>query len=191
MNQKIPDTVLVDNIKAGDMVSFEILVSRHKNYAYTLALRVIQNEEDAEEVAHDAFLKVLKSIQSFQNKSKFTTWFYRIVLNLALSRQRKKKLRTEDIDTIQSGVVPHTGVDEYGGMAKQDQKIYLNKAIDKLSAEERLLITLYYYEELNMDEMEEITGIDKNNMKVKIFRARKKMATILSQLLPDEVTSIL
>jgi len=191
VNDLISDNALIDRIKSGDMASFELMVDRHKNFAYTLALRVIQNEADAEEVAHDAFIKVLNSINSFQKKSKFTTWFYRIVLNMAISRQRKKKIKTEDIHANRSGMMHQVSIEAYGAMAKQDRTYYLDKALNTLAEEERMLITLYYYKELSLGEMEEITGIEKNNMKVKIFRARKKLATVLSQLLPDEVESIL
>ncbi len=168
-----------------------MMVDKHKDYAFTIAHRILDNREEAEEVSQDAFIKSFTSLQGFNQESKFTTWFYRIVLNMAISRQRKKKIRTEDIQANPGGLINYVSIEEYGGMAIRDRTFYLNKAMDNLSEEERLLITLYYYKELNMEEMEEITGIDKNNIKVKIFRARKKLATVLSHLLPNEVESIL
>lgn len=191
MIQKISDNALIEKIKAGDMTSFELLVNRHKDFAFSIAHRVVLNEEDAEEVAHDAFIKALNSLDKFKGESKFTTWFYRVVLNMAISRQRKKRVYTEDIQDNPGGVLEYSRLDEYQGMSDQDRSNYLNKALNQLNEEERLILSLYYFQELNMEEVEEVSGIDKNNLKVKIFRARKKLAGVLSKLLPNEVESIL
>ena len=189
--QKISDNALIDKIKSGDMTSFELLVNRHKDFAFSIAYRVVLNEEDAEEVAHDAFIKALNSLDKFKGESKFTTWFYRVVLNMAISRQRKKRIRTEDIQDNPGGVMEYTRLDEYHGMNESDRTEFLNQAMFRLNEEERSLLSLYYFQELSMEEVEEISGIDKNNLKVKIFRARKKLAGVLSRLLPNEVESIL
>lgn len=191
MHATITDIRLIENIKAGDMTSFELLVERHKNLAFTIADRVLQNEEDAEEVAHDAFVKLLSSLDKFKGESKFTTWFYRIVMNMAISRTRKKRIKTEDLDNRPEGISSYSSFEEFGGLNTQDRTYYLNKAVAMLKEEERLLITLYYFDELDMEEIQEITKIDKSNLKVKIFRARKKLAEHLKNLLPAEIDSIM
>ena len=191
MKETFSDIQLIEKIKAGDMTSFEVLVNRHKNYAFTIADRILQNEEDAEEVAHDAFVKLLTSLDKFKGESKFTTWFYRIVMNMAISRTRKKKIRTEDIDNQPTGIATYSSFEEFGGLNVKDRNYYLNQAVGRLKEEERLLITLYYFDELDLDEIEEVTKIDKGNLKVKIFRARKKLAELLKKMLPSELESIL
>lgn len=191
MHATITDIRLIENIKAGDMTSFELLVERHKNFAFTIADRVLQNEEDAEEVAHDAFVKLLSSLDKFKGESKFTTWFYRIVMNMAISRTRKKRIKTEDLDDRPEGISSYSSFEEFGGLNTQDRTYYLNKAVAMLKEEERLLITLYYFDELEMEEIQEITKIDRSNLKVKIFRARKKLAEHLKNLLPAEIDSIM
>lgn len=191
MEENYSDIQLIDKIKTGDMSSFEMLVNRHKNFAFTIADRILQNEEDAEEVAHDAFVKLLSSLDKFKGESKFTTWFYRIVMNMAISRTRKKRIRTEDIDSRPRGIAEYSSFEEFGGLNTKDRTYYLNQAVSQLKDEERLLITLYYFDELDMDEIVEVTKIDKGNLKVKIFRARKKLADILKKMLPTELESIL
>ena len=191
MKENFSDIQLIEKIKTGDMSSFEMLVNRHKNFAFTIADRILQNEEDAEEVAHDAFVKLLSSVDKFKGESKFTTWFYRIVMNMAISRTRKKRIRTEDIDSRPSGLAEYSSFEEFGGLKAKDRTYYLNRAVGQLKDEERLLITLYYFDELDMDEIVEVTKIDKGNLKVKIFRARKKLADILRKMLPTELESIL
>ncbi|MDW3212078.1 MAG: sigma-70 family RNA polymerase sigma factor [Reichenbachiella sp.] len=191
VKENYSDIQLIEKIKEGDMSSFEMLVNRHKNFAFTIADRILQNEEDAEEVAHDAFVKLLSSLDKFKGESKFTTWFYRIVMNMAISRTRKKRIKTEDIDSRPSGIAEYSNFEEFGGLKAKDRTYYLNQAVGRLKDEERLLITLYYFDELDMDEIQEVTKMDKGNLKVKIFRARKKLAEVLQKMLPAELESIL
>ena len=189
VSKKSTDLELIQKIKEGDEPSYTILIERHQNYAFTIALRILQNREDAEEIAHDAFIKAFKSIDKFKGESKFTTWFYRIVVNLAISKRRKKQIPIDDID--EANVSHYSTFNDLGGMNGIDRRFFINKALELLNDEERILLTLYYFKELNMDEIEEVTGIDKGNLKVKIFRARKKMAQKLTGILKSEVHSLL
>lgn len=190
VNSKNTDYILIEEIKAGNMSSFETLVNRHKDYAYTLANRVLNNSFDAEEVAHDSFLKALKSIDQFKKESKFTTWFYRIVVNMALSRTRKKKLDTKEIDDhTETSVFEGTMADD--DVISKDRNYYLEVAIGMLKTDERILITLYYLQELDMLEVQQITGYEMSNLKVKLFRTRKKLADHLQKILPKEIQSIM
>ena len=191
MEKKISDIQLVEKIKLGDMAYFEILVERHKNYAFTIADRILNNEQDAEEVAYDAFVKLLDVLHSFKGDSKFSTWFYRVVMNMAISRTRKKRIKTEEIQIHHEKATGVASFDEFGGIDSEERSYYLNLAIARLKEQERLLITLYYLDELDMDEIEKLTNIDKANLKVKIFRARKKLALELKALLSNELESIL
>jgi RNA polymerase sigma-70 factor (ECF subfamily) len=191
VEKKISDIQLVEKIKLGDMAYFEILVERHKNYAFTIADRILNNEQDAEEVAYDAFVKLLDVLHSFKGDSKFSTWFYRVVMNMAISRTRKKRIKTEEIQIHHEKATGVASFDEFGGIDSEERSYYLNLAIARLKEQERLLITLYYLDELDMDEIEKLTNIDKANLKVKIFRARKKLALELKALLSNELESIL
>jgi len=186
---KYSDLELIARIKEGNQTSFAVLIERHQNYAFTIALRIVQNREDAEEIAHDAFLKVFRSINNFRGESKFTTWFYRIVVNIAISKRRKKQLPIDDID--EANVSHYSTFDDLGGMNTADRHFFIHKALAQLNDEERTLLTLYYFKELSLEEIEEISEIDKNNLKVKLFRARKKMAIRLTSILKNEVYSLL
>lgn len=190
VDSKQTDYLLIEKIKTGDMDSFETLVNRHKDYAYTLANRILKNSFDAEEVAHDSFLKALKSINQFKRESKFTTWFYRIVVNMALSRTRKKQLNTKEIDDHTKSYIYENAMADDGVMSR-DRSHYLEIAIGMLKEDERMLITLYYLQELDMLEVQEITGYEMNNLKVKLFRVRKKLRENLKRILPEEIHNIM
>lgn len=185
MSEQITDHQLIEQIKRGDRASFTQLVNRHKHYALTIARRITLVPEDAEEVAHDAFIKAFESLKQFKNESKFTTWFYRIVVNMAISRVRKKKLDTQEISPGHERVAG----DSSNAFEIKDRMDMLHAALAQMSADDRMIITLYYLDELEMDEVAEISGFDKNNLKVKLHRARKRLGEILKRT--GELESIL
>ena len=98
----INDDIIIDRILDGDESQYKILIDKYKSYAFTLALNVLNNQEDAEEVAQDSFIKAFKSLSKFNRQSKFSTWIYRIVTNTAITHRRKKRVVSEDIDQAHS-----------------------------------------------------------------------------------------
>jgi RNA polymerase sigma factor (sigma-70 family) len=170
----------IDKILEGNVNAYSVIVDRHKNRVYNLAFRICCNHEEAEEVAQDSFLKAYRALGSFRRKSSFSTWLYRIVYNTAISYVRIKKkeiLSLEDFpvdatDFIGTGTSEEEAEIEY-------RRSLLNFAFQKISDEERSLITLHYYEEMTTEELAEVTGISKSNIKVKLFRARQKMLQVI------------
>ena len=92
------DQICIEKILQGDTSSFSFLVESYKDMAYTIAMKIVRNAEDAEEVAQDSFVKAYQQLQSFKGNSKFSTWLYTIVYRTAISKIRKKKLEVTDID---------------------------------------------------------------------------------------------
>ena len=179
---------LISLLRKGDSRSYRFLVDRHKSYAYTLAFRIVGNQEDAQEVAQDAFVKAYNNISSFKGDSKFSTWLYRIVFNTAISRKRKKKLPVTDIEKAYTVFDEQAGSHE--GLSHNERKQWLERAISNLAEDDSFLITLYYFQELSLEEIAEVTGFTPNLLKVKIFRARKKLADWLGKNLKEEITSL-
>jgi RNA polymerase sigma factor (sigma-70 family) len=180
---------LITFIKKGESAYFRHLVDRHKSYVYTLALRVVCSHEDAQEVAQDSFIKAYNNISSFKGDAKFSTWLYRIVFNTAISKKRKKRLPETDIEKA-SGVLDADGMNSSELLSQKERRAWVNKAIERLPEDDAFLITLYYFQELTLEEIEKITGFAPNNVKVKIFRARKKLAEWLGKCLQEEITSL-
>jgi len=180
---------LIALVKKGETTAFRHLVDRHKSYAYTLALRVVGSHEDAQEVAQDSFVKAYNNISSFKGDAKFSTWLYRIVFNTAISKKRKKRLPETDIDKA-SGVLDAEGMNSAEILSQKERKAWINKAVEKLPEDDAFLITLYYFQELTLEEIEKVTGFAPNNVKVKIFRARKKLSEWLGRYLQEEITSL-
>ena len=177
------DIYYIEQILAGNNNSFSYIVDRHKDKAYNLAFRICGNREEAEELAQDSFLKAFRAIKSFRMKSSFATWFYRIVYNTSISHVRIKKKGVLSLEDFPADATDFIGSNTTEEEAEKEYRSSLvNFALQKINEEERGLVSLYYYEEMNTDEISEVTGISKSNIKVKLFRARQKMLEIIEKV---------
>jgi RNA polymerase sigma factor (sigma-70 family) len=186
------DDLYLKLVLEGNTSKFSYFIEKYKGMAFSIAFRIIDNREDAEEIVQDAFLKAFKSLEKFRKDSKFSTWFYRIVVNSSLSRARSKRPESSSIDEDDiADVVVESVESAYRGLALSEQKKFIHLALEELSIEDRLLLTLYYLNENSIDEIMEITGITQENVKMKLHRARNKMYKILNKNLKLEIQSIL
>ena len=168
----------IQNILDGDVVKFTWFVDKYKNMAFTIAFRITNNNEDAEEVVQDAFLKAYRSLHKFRQDAKFSTWLYKIVVNTSLSKIKNSKIFTQQSELIDIEDIAIDNIeDAYQRLTHSEQKKIIHEALGTMNIEDRLLLTLYYLQEISIDEIEEITGIRKENIKMKLHRARKKMYT--------------
>ena len=143
----------------------------------------IDAEEDAEEIAQDAFVKAYRSLTNFKMKSSFATWLFRIVYNTAISFLRSKRKGILSLEEFPADAIDFIGINtnEEDAMAEYRSSL-VNFALQKINEDERALITLYYHEEQSIEEISEITAISKSNVKVKLFRARQKMTGIIKRI---------
>jgi RNA polymerase sigma-70 factor (ECF subfamily) len=177
------DIYYIGQVLEGKINAFSYLVDRHKDKAFNLAFRICGNREEAEEIAQDAFIKAYRSLKDFKMKSSFATWLYRIVYNTAISLVRSRKKGVLAIEEFPADAVDFLSFNNNEDEAADDYRNSLvNFALQKIPEEERGLITLYYFNDLNMEEIAKITGINKSNIKVKLFRARKKMIDIIGKV---------
>jgi len=181
------DQVYINNILDGDTSAFTVLVDRYKDLVFTLAFRMMKNREEAEEVSQDTFIKVYKSLTKFKGDSKFSTWIYRVAYNTCLDRLKKNKRQqyTVAIDEYTEHQVK-TLDNALDQMEAKEKEQAIQNCLELLPSEDSFLLTLYYFEELSLDEISKIVGLKPNNVKVKIFRSRKKLATILKEKLDNE-----
>lgn len=192
-NERYAMELIIAKVKQGDMVAFNALIDEYKAMAFTLALKLMKNREDAEEVAQDAFVKAYKNIGQFEGKSKFSTWLYTIVYNTALTRLRKKQLDMQDIDSHSvesSSVFSESGM-EWRNLQRDERSSYIKQALEQLVEEDQVVITLFYLNENSLAEICEITNWELSNVKVRLHRARKRLLIELEKLLETEVRSLL
>lgn len=181
------DQVYIEKIINGDTNAFSILVERYKDLVYTLAIRMVKHKEEAEEITQDTFIKAYKFIHKFKGDSKFSTWIYRVAYNTCLDAIKKHKKLQSNVPINEYTEHEVKAIDNaLDIMEAKERSVVIKNCIEKLPSEDAFLMTLYYYEELSLDEIADITGLKANNVKVKLFRSRKKLATILKKELDNE-----
>lgn len=181
----------IERILQGDTGSFSFLVAKYEKMAYTLALRVLENREEAEEVVQDAFVKAYQALGNFQFESKFSTWFYRIVYHTALSALRRQHLFVGYEETVPGELTEAEVEDAAALLERADRKEVVAGVLKKMASDESFLLTLYYLEECSVEEIRQITDLSSSNIKVKLFRARKHFYEILQRQLQAEMTNLI
>ncbi len=181
----------IERIKKGDHEAFSWIVDKYKDLVYTLCIKMLSSEEDAEEAAQDVFVKIYKSIHSFRGNSKFSTWIYRITYNQCISIIRKKVRMIDLVDELLDGEIDEDSIDALEMLKHEERSMYMKQALDALAETDAFVLTLFYYEELSLEEICEVTGQTNNNIRIRLHRARKKMYVVLSDLMKTEINSIL
>lgn len=184
--EKKEDSYYISKVLGGEPDSFAPLVEKYKTMAYNISIRIVGRPEDAEEVAQDSFVKAYRSLAGFEGKSKFSTWLFRIVYNTSVSYIRKKRREsfTDDIDSkMKAKAEP---IDEEYFHEEELMSYSLKMALKELPPEEQTIITLYYYQESSINEIADITGISSSNVKVKLFRVRKKLHERVTLIMKDK-----
>jgi RNA polymerase sigma-70 factor (ECF subfamily) len=184
------DFALAKRVSKGDTSAFRTIVEKYKDMSLSLACSILKNEEEAEDVLQEAFLKVFKNIGKFRFNSKFSTWLYRIVVNTCLNAKEKSKdhLHTE-IENTELMVQEDTS--GFGSLMESERANYIAEAFNLMKQEEALLLRLYYLCDLSIDEIKKVTDLSESNIKVTLHRGRKNMYTILERRMGNELKSLL
>lgn len=179
---------LIKEILGGNTKLFEKVVDDHKNLVFSLALRLVKNREEAEEVSQDTFIKVFTSLKGFKGDSKLSTWIYRITYNTCLDylKTNKKRLDFAEVDEISENEID--GVNNaLDAFIIGERKTMIKSCIDDLAVEDAALLTCYYFEDKNLVELEKIMDLSVNTLKVRLFRARKRLAVLLNKKMQPEI----
>lgn len=184
------DIKLVNRSKAGDTSAFRDLVNAYKDVSLTLASSVLKDTSLAEDAVQTAFIRVFEKLHTFKQDSKFSTWLYRIVINTAYNLFKKQKNHLK-IDDVSDFNIEIEGKSEIKALTEQDQKKYINLALNRIKADEALLLRLFYLYEHSILEIEEITGFRKSKIKVDLHRGRKNMEQQLQKMLGNEINQLL
>ncbi len=178
------DELYIKKVLDGDIDAFRYFVHQYKDKAYNLAFSVLKNEFDARDAVQEAFIIAFRKLGKFRRKSKFSTWFFRIVINEALKSLKKTKEKYI-ADTRTDSVDPgHVEINDI--VSRDQQKYYIDQAMHNIPSKEALALTLFYIEEYSVEEIREVTGWTESNVKVLLHRARKNMYQELNLLLSTE-----
>ena len=179
MARDISDEALCRRVGAGDEAAFDVLVERHQGRAYRLAWSLLRNAEDARDVSQEAFLRLYRTAGSFRGDARFSTWFYRILVNLCLDHRRRSRwwprllMRPDDSgspDTLLERQ-PSPAGDPTASLGREQTMTALWAAVDRLSPHQRAAILLHVQEELPTSQIAEILKCSEATVRVHLHRA--------------------
>ncbi len=201
---------IIKKVQNGNIDAFEEIVNRYKERAMTLAMRILKNTEDAEDALQEAFIKAFRAItdKQFEERSKFSTYFYRIVYNTAIDFYKKHKSRTYSLINIDEtrktddGEAADIGTFEMeidrnkyymSGVFETDKKALdnelqgmVNKYLDEIPEKYSTILTLFYINDLSHEEIAETLKLPLGTVKNRIFRAKDKLKEVLLNKYSEE-----
>src|SRR5436853_1384346 len=188
------DKALVEAAQKGDMQAFEELVARHRDKIYARAFSMMRNEEEANDLSQEAWVKAWRRLKQFQGEASFVTWMTRIVINLCLDQLRKQKRhRSESIEMLEeeSGGVerqmPVIIVNPTERLERSELRQRIDKALALLSVEHRTVLILHEFEELEYKEIAKRMQCSIGTVMSRLFYARRKMANLMANYKREEL----
>ena len=177
---------IVERAKRGDDSAFELLVAENQKQVYNLALRMVKNEDDAFDVAQEAFLRAYSALPRFRGDSKFSVWLYRLTSNISIDFLRKR--RRENIvslsfaneeDETEEIEIPDERFDPQTELERRELRSRVSKGLDELPSEYRQILVLRELSGLTYEEIAETLSLEAGTVKSRLFRARKRLCAIL------------
>lgn len=187
--ENTPEGALVRRAQNGDETAFREIVERYQSKVFSIIHGIVRQRNDVEDIAQQVFAKVYLSIRNFDFRSSLITWIYKITVNECFDYLRKRKVRklvyesdmSEDevrrVENSEPAVERRTSADT--DLARRD---YVTKLLTRVSEEERNLLMLKEVEGHSVEELAEMTGMNENTIKVKLFRARQKLVKAAQRL---------
>ena len=173
-NLAASDELLIARIAKGDRLAMQVLYGRHHVRIFRFGLRLVRDEQVAEDLISEVFLDVWRQAGKFEGRSAVSTWLLAITRFKALSALRKRK--DAELDEEAAAAIEDTSDDPETTAQKKDTSLVLRKCLEALTPDHREIIDLVYYHEKSVEEVAEIVGIPENTVKTRMFYARKKLA---------------
>lgn len=166
------------------------MVEKYQNKVFSIIYGILRNQNDAEDIAQQVFTKIYFSIQNFDSRSSLLTWIYKITTNECYDYLRKKRVRKlvyeSDVSEDDTRIMDNSEANADRTQSIDDQlaqRQLVTKLLEKVNPEERNLILLKEVEGLSVQELADMTGMNENTIKVKLFRARQKLVKASQRIL--------
>jgi len=182
-----PDKDLIAKAQAGSKDAFGKLVTKHYDMAYAVAFGVVNNREDARDVVQDVFIKLFRDFNKFEGRSKFKSWLYRVTVNAAIDRVRRRKptvpIDGDSRDGADAVLIPlvDTTSDPRDHASRREVQKLVREAVRKLSPDHRAVLALREWGDMSYEEIADILEIEEGTVMSRLHYARKKLAEILTR----------
>lgn len=166
------ETQRVQQVLSGNTSAFTYFVETYQHMAMTIAYRICGNMQNAEDVVQESFVRAYRNLHAFKGKSKFSSWFYRIVYNTAVTHFNEPMWKY-DSDIAIEDVSLHSEFDIEDKIAENEMAEMTSSILSDMPKGDALLLTLYYLEDNSVKEVSKIVGLNEANVKVRLYRARQ------------------
>jgi RNA polymerase sigma-70 factor (ECF subfamily) len=187
--QDSAEAAIIRRAQKGDELAFQQIVERYQSKVFSIIYGILRRRNDAEDISQQVFAKIFTSLKGFDFRSSLLTWVYKITVNECYDYLRKKKVRKlvyeADLGEDDQRSIENSHLATDRGVAideRTEKRQYLMKLLERVSEEERMLLIQKEVEGLTVEELSEMTGVNANTIKVKLFRARQKLVQAAQKL---------
>ncbi len=181
------ETLLIDELREGDMTALAILVEKYKRLVYRVAVQITKNHEDANDVMQDTFLKVYESIHSFRKDAAFETWLYRIVVNHATNLVKRRDRRRESSLSATNEMEIHPDLRRTADLTnnphlnaeRKERQRWVTQAVNSLPLKQRTVVILHEFEGLTHPEIASILNCSEGTVRSRLHYAKQKLKDLL------------
>lgn len=185
MAEPLPE--IIRQAQAGNPDALSQLIAEQQHYVYSIAMSVLKNPEDAADLTQEAFIRLFRTIRQYQGESRFTTWLYRMVVNLGRDELRRRGRQvavfTPDDDQEQDPITMIADNDRWSdpqqALDSLEMRLQVRKALDQLEEHYRVVLTLYYFDDMKYADIAEILDVPLNTVKSHIRRGKDRLADLL------------
>ena len=170
--------------------AYRMLVEKYQNKVFMVCVKILRNREEAEEAAQDVFVKGFKILNTLMDHTKFPNWILKIAYTVSIDRSRLKHIKKTDLSQVNEKVYQHIET-PFVLASLENRKEILTRFINKLNPQEAAIINLYYLQDQSVKDIAEITGMSLSNVKVKLYRARIALRTMISSGFKHETNDLL
>lgn len=174
------DTVLVERFLAGQPSGFEDLYAKYYAKVLSLSKGVLISEEEAADVTQEVFTLVYRNLHRFNRQSKFSTWLFRITINRSIQESRKRRFKHKHVELSEAA---ESAAPE---LVSEDSDPRVQSAMEKLTPQDRAILTLFYWQEQNLQEISESMEINLNAAKTRLYRARERFRIFFEKEVPHD-----
>jgi RNA polymerase sigma factor (sigma-70 family) len=171
---------LIAQVLAGNSHAFTVLVNQYKSMVFSLAVQMCKDVHLAEELAQDVFVKVYEKLGEFKGQSKLSSWIYRITINWCYTKLRIKR-NFDQVSFEDNNILVESDLNGFELLENAERIVCIRQALSELETMDAIVLTLFYLEEMTIEEIVQTTSLSKANVKVKLHRARKRLLEIIEE----------
>ncbi|KEO84543.1 RNA polymerase sigma factor [Tumebacillus flagellatus] len=179
--QEASDLVLIREVLAGDETCYRLLVERYQSLVYTIALRMVRDRTEAQDIAQDVFLKAYRTLGDFREEASFKTWICKIATNRSIDWKRKHGVRQEKTAQVEEAAwIPDTGVERPDqALIRRETQAEVRRVIEEMPEKYRSILVMYHFQNMSYQDIAEDQKISPRTVETRLYRAKQMMRTAL------------